>query len=106
MLKRGVSREDVGQGWEVRSLLLFFFFFLFFFDGGWSGGAERRFTPETSLPPRAGETKGAFSLRSTVTWEAAVNVGHVSGLLLLLPPLLHLSASPPQLWCLCKPPEL
>ena len=29
-------------------------------------------------------------------WEAAVNVGHVSGLL----PLLRLSVSPPQLWCL------
>lgn len=36
------------------------------------------------LPPTPlWETKGAFTLWSTVTWEAAVNVGHVSGLLLL-----------------------
>ncbi|KAK5906109.1 hypothetical protein CgunFtcFv8_002002 [Champsocephalus gunnari] len=62
-----------------------------------SGGSPQR-PPSPSL--RWG-TKGAFSLRSTVTWEAAVNVGHVSGLLLLL----RLSASPPQLWSLCKLPQ-
>lgn len=75
----GVRREDARQGWEVRSLLSLFFFFVL--DDGWSGGAERRFTPETSLPPRVGKQKGLFSPRSTVTCEAAVNVGHVSGLL-------------------------
>lgn len=57
MLKRGVSREDARQGWEVRSLFLFFFSV---FDGGWSGGAERRFTPETSLPA-LGNKRGFFS---------------------------------------------
>lgn len=53
----GVSREDARQGWEVRSMFLLF-------DGGWSGGAERRFTPETSLPPSLpalGNKRGFFS---------------------------------------------
>lgn len=52
-----------------------------------SGGSTQR---PPSLPPSLHwETKESFSRRSTVTWEAAVNVGHVSGL------LLRLSASPP-----------
>ncbi|KAK5851012.1 hypothetical protein PBY51_001840 [Eleginops maclovinus] len=45
-----------------------------------SGGSPQR-PPSPSL---RWETKGSFSLRSTVTWEAAMNVGHVSVLLLLL----------------------
>lgn len=37
-----------------------FSFSLFSFDGGWSSGAERRFTPETFLPPCFGKQKGLF----------------------------------------------
>lgn len=38
-----------------------FSFSLFSFDGGWSSGAERRFTPETFLPPSLGNKRGFFS---------------------------------------------
>lgn len=47
--------EDARQSWEVRSLFL-----SLSFPGGWSSGAERRFTPETFLPPCFGKQKGLF----------------------------------------------
>lgn len=90
--------EDVEQGREVRSLFFFLIFFSRWRVEWWSRATVH---PKDLAPSPLWETKGAFfSKRSAVTWEAAVNVGHVSGLLLL-----RLSAFPPQLWCLRKPQE-
>lgn len=77
--------EQGGRQAGVGSPVSFFFLFCFLFlmAGGaleLSGGLPQR----PSSLPCTGKQNAAFSLRSTVTWEAAVNVGHVSGLLLLV----------------------
>lgn len=96
VLKRGVSREDAGEGWEVRSPFLFFFFLL---SGvaELSGGSPQR---PPSLPLLQNK-RGFFSEE-----HSDVGGGCECGPCVRAAAAAAVSASPPQLWCLCKPTEL
>lgn len=88
------SREWVGRtpGSSGKSGSLFFFFFVM------AGEAmERQFTPETSLPPCNGKQKGPFLWGAQ--WRGRrLRICECQGCCYC-----RLSASPPQLWCPCKP---